>query len=224
MMEAFSRRWSRRAGRRGRWWCRASPWRAGWWWWTRTTSTRWWWTSWTGRRRSASGGRQRRQRRPASRRRRRRPPGRPRPATTAAAPPGAPSARSTAVRRWRSLPTCKMVSRKKKSQNKSINQVHLDSFFFLKYSHSYSFADLSTGNPLHKSIYSKNRHMNHRYLTIKGATTNTIRSSVIWSWLGRICTFKTKFLQLDLFVTKCVFFVTSKGGKELACGPFITFF
>ena len=130
MMEAFSRRWSRRAGRRGRWWCRASPWRAGWWWWTRTTSTRWWWTSWTGRRRSASGGRQRRQRRPASRRRRRRPPGRPRPATTAAAPPGAPSARSTAVRRWRSLPTCKMVSRKKKSQNKSINQVHLDSFFF----------------------------------------------------------------------------------------------
>ena len=32
-------------------------------------------------------------------------------------------------------------------------------FDFFMYSHSYSFADLSTPNPLLKSIYSKNRHL-----------------------------------------------------------------
>ena len=39
-------------------------------------------------------------------------------------------------------------------------------FDFFMYSHSYSFADLSTPNTLLKLIHSKNRQKNNRYLTI----------------------------------------------------------
>ena len=38
--------------------------------------------------------------------------------------------------------------------------------FLFMYSHFYSFADLSTANPLLKSIHSTNRHINNRYLTL----------------------------------------------------------
>ena len=47
------------------------------------------------------------------------------------------------------------------------------------YSNSYSFADLSTPNPLLKSIYSKNRHINHRYLTIIDTTKGRVLSIIL---------------------------------------------
>ena len=80
--------------------------------------------------------------------------------------------------------------------------------YFFMYSHSYSFADRSTPNRLLKSIYSQNRHINYRYVTVIDTTTKrrvlgiilarTIFRKQHYNDVFSKLYAKTKWLQLDL--------------------------
>ena len=98
------------------------------------------------------------------------------PAAAAPPPSGRRRSRSPAVSAKQPPPPQKK-NKNKQTKNKQNNITKRASvvhsqwcgvllLFLFMYSHFYSFADLSTANPLLKSIHSTNRHINNRYLTL----------------------------------------------------------